>query len=737
VSEATQSSGGETGGTALGAAQAGTRLHVLKHGDMFAVCDVHGDMVGRIERTGATIGPDGLFQDDTRILSRWELKLAGAQPVLLGSHVSGDNVLLVVDFTNPPLSDATARTVAEGTLHVRRSRFLWERRMYEEIRVHNYDTRPVRLPLELHFEADFRDVFEVRGAVRGSRGEALPDRVAPGIVELAYRGRDQRTRTVTLAGSPSPKVRGRTQTFELEIPAREERFVLLVVGTEGPPARPPDRTRHRQAAAAARRAMRHESRRGATIATSNEVLDAWLRRARTDLALLVTDLDTGPYPYAGIPWFSTAFGRDAIITALEVLWLDPTLARGVLSYLAARQATEVSAFRDAEPGKILHETRKGEMALLGEVPFHTYYGGVDTTPLFVLLAGAYFERTGDLAFVRSIWPAIEAALAWIETAGDADGDGFVEYERQADTGLANQGWKDSHDSIFHADGADAPGPIALCEVQAYVYAARLAAAEIAAALGSKGLAGTLREQAAALRERFEQAFWDDELGSYVLALDGRKRPCRVRTSNAGYALFCGIASPERARRAARQLLTPDSFSGWGVRTVAASEARYNPMSYHNGSIWPHDNAIVAGGLGRYGLTAQAARLLGALFDAAAAFDAFRLPELFCGFPRRAGEEPTTYPVACLPQAWASGAVYLLLQASLGIAVDGRGRRIVVTSPTLPSFVDEVVVRGLQVGEGWASLRFATGAGGVEISLLETTGDVALVLRDRAHRNLKA
>ena len=722
---------GAAGGTVFGAVSSAGRVYVLKHADMFAVCDGCGDMIGRVERTHATIGPDGLFQDDTRILSRWELRLAGEQAVLLGSHVSRDNVLLVVDLTNPPLTDARGRVVKEGTLHVRRSRFLWDRRMYEEIRVHNYGTRPMCLPLEVHIGADFRDVFEVRGAVRDSRGEPLADRAAGGMVELAYRGRDGLTRAVSIAASPPPRIAAGRVAFELEVPAREERFVLLLVGTGPPTAGPPDRLRHRQAAAAARRAIRRKSKRAAPLATSNEVFNRWLRRAGADLALLITDLATGPYPYAGIPWFSTAFGRDAIITALQVLWLDPSIARGVLSYLAAHQATEVAPFRDAEPGKILHETRKGEMAVLGEVPFLTYYGGVDTTPLFVLLAGAYFARTGDLDFVRSIWGAIEAALAWIERHGDADGDGFVEYERQAATGLANQGWKDSHDSVFHADGTDAPGPIALCEVQGYVYAARLAAADIAGALGRDQLAGTLREQAWDLRARFEQSFWDEGLGSYVLALDGDKRPCRVLTSNAGHALFCGIASPQRAQRTAQRLLAAESFSGWGVRTVATSGSRYNPMSYHNGSIWPHDNAIVAGGLGRYGLTGEAARLLAALFDAATAFDDFRLPELFCGFPRRAGEKPTTYPVACLPQAWASGAAYLLLQACLGIEIDGRKRRIAVTNPSLPPFLGEVVVRGLQVGEGGASLRFVAGAGGVEISLLETTGDVALVLREAA------
>jgi glycogen debranching enzyme len=697
------------------------RTQVLKQGETFAVFDRHGD----IQTLG--LGEQGLYHEGTRFLSRLVLRVGTYPPLLLSSTVKNDNAILTVDLTNPDFIMNGQVTVPRGTVHIFRTKFLWQGTCYERLQIYNYGLMTLDFPLYLQFDADFADIFEVRGVRRDRRGHRLEAVVKDDGIVLGYAGLDGITRRTRLQCLPAPgEVLGSELRLEINLAPKGEATFDLTVSCES--AEPSATIRpFAPAATAAAEALQWLENQDCEIYTSNERFNDWLNRSRTDLHMMISQTPYGLYPYAGVPWFSTVFGRDGIITALECLWMNPNIAQGVLAYLASAQATEVIPIQDAEPGKILHETRGGELAMLGEIPFRRYYGSVDATPLFVILAAAYYERTGDQAFIESIWPNIELALQWIDRYGDVDGDGFVEYARRAPKGLVHQGWKDSQDAVFHADGTLADGPIALCEVQGYVYAAKRGAAAMAARRGDSGQAHDLLRQAEALQERFAQVFWCADLGTFSLALDGQKRLCRVRTSNAGHCLFSEIANVMHAEQIARTLMAEEMFAGWGIRTLAASEVRYNPMSYHNGSIWPHDNALIAYGLSRYGLREPVLRILTGLFEASLFINLHRLPELFCGFLHRPGEGPTLYPVACAPQAWAAASVFLLLQACLGLSVCGHSSQISLAHPLLPPFLQEVSLKNLRVGQGSVDLFIRRHAQDVSVSIDRREGKVEILI----------
>lgn len=694
---------------------------VLKDGETFAIFDRHGD----IRPLG--FENEGLFHEGTRFISRLKLEMEGKTPLLLSSQVREENDFLIADQTNPDIGSSNSPSIKSGTIHLARTIFLLEGECFIRLEISNFGLNTVAFNLSYAYEADFVDVFELRGMSRPSHGQMLPPEVSGNSVILSYEGLDHVPRETQLFFSrPATEINGDRAVFALQLAPAERTTCDLRIG-----CRTGTQIERHEPVEAAFEKRRHKSVRygssSALIKAGDPQFNDWLRQSRADLHMLLTDTPHGLYPFAGIPWYSCVFGRDGIITALETLWSEPDIARGVLGYLAAYQATESNAAKDSEPGKILHEQRRGEMAALNEIPFGNYYGTIDATPLFVVLAGRYFERTADVEFIGKLWPHIERAFEWIDSYGDCDGDGFVEYQRRTDRGLSNQGWKDSEDSIFHTDGDLASAPIALCEVQGYVFEAKLLGARMAAALGHHQKSDNLQNAAARLKDHFQKAFWCDEIGMYALALDGEKRQCRVRSSNAGHALFSGIAAPAHAERIGKNFLDGNFFSGWGIRTIAAGESRYNPMSYHNGSIWPHDNAIIASGLARYGMKEAALRILGSLFDASRFMDLNRLPELYCGFPRRRGEGPTHYPVACNPQAWASASIFLVLESVLGLRLDASAGRVVFENPLLSESLSSLEIKNLTLPSGSADVVLHRDGETAAIKVTKRTGRIEVVV----------
>jgi glycogen debranching enzyme len=698
------------------------RRRVLKHNDTFALFDRFGD----IQPIG--LGEEGIYNDDTRYLSHQEMLIDGHRPMYLNSSVKEDSGVFIVELMNPDIERQEKPLIEKGLMHIFRAKLLWDGACYEHIRIVNFGLEPIEVTLSMELGADYADIFEVRGYKREHKGDHLDPTAGEDELVFAYKGLDQTLRRTRIGFNPPPDNLSTSHAeFLVSLPPKGETHLFVTVCCEFDGKMPSGACDYYTALGMSSKKIGQLLHEGCQVSTSNQLVNRWIDRSASDLVMLTSRLPDGLYPYAGVPWYSTTFGRDGILTAWECLWIYPHLAGGVLRFLAASQATEENPKSDAEPGKILHEARKSELALLDEVPFRRYYGTVDATPLFVGLAGAYYERTGDLELIQSIWPNIQLALEWIDRYGDSDGDGFVEFRRRSKTGLIQQGWKDSHDSVFHADGQLADAPIALCEVQGYVYQAKRYAAELAEVLGDEAQAQRLRDAAELLRQRFNDAFWCEAIGSYALALDGRKHPCAVRASNAGHALWSGIASQEHAERISRQLLDEEFFCGWGIRTLSSRETRYNPMAYHNGSVWPHDNALIAAGMARYGLKEAAMAVFAGMFDVSLHVDQHRLPELFCGFDQRMGEGPTMYPVACSPQAWAAASVFYLLQSSLGLTFNADRSEIRFQDPKLPKFIDAMEIKGLWSKEGRVDLRLQRYPNSVGIDVISKQGGSKVIV----------
>jgi glycogen debranching enzyme len=691
---------------------------VLKHQESFFVADRAGDFPAHFE------GELGFYHEGTRHLRWLELRLLGDRPLILSSESSPANDRILVGLTNADLQTETD-VIPCNTIYIDRLISLSAPHLVEALTVSSYHHEACEVTLEVIFAADFRDVFEVRGMHRARRGELLPEQRNEGRVRLSYRGLDDIVRFTDVRFDPPPlMVASNRAVYKLVLAPNAAQRIDITVSASARDE-PPSASVAARSLRASAYGLAVESAR---VKTDNETFSAFCEQSLADVQMLLTETPEGAVPYAGVPWFVAPFGRDSIITALQLLPFHSGVAAGTLRFLAARQGRVRDDFKDEEPGKILHEYRRGEMANCREIPFIPYYGTIDATPLFVVLLAEYVRWTGDLRVARELWPAAQAALAWMRGSGDRDGDGFLEYVTHSSLGLVNQGWKDSEDSVSHANGDLATPPIALAEVQGYAYAALTGAAELAAALGDGAMALSLRRQAEELFERFNRDFWLPHESFYALALDGAKRPCEVIASNVGHCLWTGLVPEHRAAVVAKRLLADDMFSGWGIRTLSARERRYNPMSYHNGSVWPHDNAIAAAGLRRYRFGSLAVNVASGLFDASRHFERGRLPELFCGFTRRTGHGPISYPVACSPQAWAAGSALQLLTAMLGLEADAVAGRLTFVSPQLPPWLREVEIYDLRVGGTSLDVAIGRGRDGAAVELIARRGDVELIVR---------
>jgi glycogen debranching enzyme len=697
----------------------------IKEGETFASADPDGDLPAR-----NPMGT-GFYYKDTRFLSRFEFRLKGTPLVLLSSSAER-SFMSHVDLTNGDIWREGRLMVPQHSLNVRRTRVAGAV-VEERIRIRNYHSEPVTVGLEFALEADYADIFEVRGLRREQRGVLMAPKLEGQTVKLGYLGLDEVFRETWIHFSDLPvslRAEGPTvfAEVELEVPVGGSRYVSLAVEPVFDGRRQP-RVGFETALERTRRSYEAWQQACTRMHTDNQLFNALLQRGVRDLRALMTPMPGGEVLAAGIPWYVAPFGRDSILSCYEILMVNPQPARDLLRLLGTYQGQEVDPWRDEEPGKILHEVRQGELASGHYIPHTPYFGTVDATPLYLMLAAAYFRWTNDLATIAELEPVFDRCLRWIDEYGDLDGDGYVEYARRSPRGLKNQGWKDSGNSIVHRDGTLAEPPIALSEVQAYVYMAKKRMADIYRILGQDRRASLLRAQAEDLKVRFNRDFWMEDEQTFALALDGAKRQVQTVTSNPAHGLYCALIDPDKAAAMAKRLLASDMFSGWGIRTMSRSTTAYNPMSYHNGSVWPHDNAIVAAGLKRYGHHRATMRVATALFDVAMHMDYFRLPELFCGFTRRAPTSPVAYPVACSPQAWAAGSPFILLQAMLGISARADENMLTINKPMLPPWLERVELSNLRVGSTRLSLVFTREGDVTTFSLTERHGDVRVLMEE--------
>jgi glycogen debranching enzyme len=672
--------------------------------------------------------PDvGFFHDDTRFLSRLELRVDGYRTVVLSSSTE-QTFASQIELTTGKSTMRETYEIPENTVHIRREQLLSSETLFDNFSFENFNFHELELNIELAYEADFMDVFQVRGVAREKLGQYFLPIVRGDSIVFHYCGRDGVARETVIHLSPEPDlVDGTTARWKLRLPPFK-RFQLqttIVPHVEGKRSRSlhPD---FAQQLRARREAIAEWASHSTSFSASNSIFSEMVETCKADFHALQIPEAKERVIAAGIPWFATMFGRDSIIAAYQSLMLNPRLATETLRVLASHQGKEKNDWRDEEPGKILHEYREGEMTRAGEMPFGPYYGSVDATPLWLILLSETFNWTADEQLVKDLLPNAYRALEWIDSYGDLDGDGFVEYQRRSSKGLANQGWKDSWDAIMHHDGEVAKSPIALCEVQGYVYEAKYRMASLMRSFGDIKTADRLKKESAEMAKRFEKAFWMPKLGFYAMALDRDKRQTQVISSNPGHLLFTRMLAQDRAKAVTQRFMRDDMFSGWGWRTMSRGERVFNPLSYHRGSVWPHDNSLIAHGMALYEFREPANQLFTALYQAALNFRDYRLPELFCGIERREHDEPVQYPVSCSPQAWASGSIFLILMSVLGIRPSAPRRELNIVNPALPEFLEHLSIRNMCVGGSRVGLDFTRRSERTFCNVVDIEGDKLLV-----------
>jgi glycogen debranching enzyme len=683
----------------------------LKEDDLQFISTQSGDVLAD--------NPDGLglYHQDTRFLNRFELTVNGFKPVFL-SHSMNKHYIATFQSVNPAFRTHDGNRVKQQTISIRRSRFVSDKGLYERLGFLNCNPFSVDLDIDLALDADFRDIFSVRGFKTQRVAGEISVAFGGDDLTFSYRGRDELLRQTRVTFDHiTESISAREVRFSLHLePNQSDSIVVRVqpcIGLNVPPL-DADFDRQLDGLAASYRLWDETSTK---ITTNNELFDRELLRAsRYDIRTLLEQSPFGIVPDAGVPWYAVPFGRDAIITALQTLIYNPAIAEGTLRFLAAYQGKEEDPFREEQPGKIMHELRRGELARLKEVPHTPYYGTVDSTPLFLVLFVEAMDWLDKDELYHDIYPAAMRALEWIDRYGDLDGDGYLEYRAQRPGGVVNQGWKDSFNSVQHDDGTIAEPPIALVEVQGYVYQAKIGMARLLRRRGHPETADRLEREALDLRARFNRDFWMEDLDFYAQALDVEKRHVCSITSNPGHCIWSGICDADKAHKVATRLMERDMFSGWGLRTLSAQSPNFNPMSYHNGSVWPHDTALIALGLRRLGREEEAIQLVAGLIEAGFRFDDARLPELFCGFPRdrRFNSSPAAYIVSCSPQAWAAGCVFMLLQSMLDLRPDVE-HGTVHAAPLLPSLFTRVELQHMRVGDHYVNLRVDGGADGLHVT----------------------